>query len=322
MGKKFAYITFHKIIEESSSSWKNQFLLKAQNYYIKKRQPIFLQEIEIADVIGYEVQIPGILEDIIKNEMVSRARLLTKLMVQLQKYEVEVMAWEQPWLDQEQLNIPVVQGQEMILFFILPAILKILPIISKPLESLEICVIGGPNKRTNLILDLIYPHFNFLTLMTEKPDTFLKKGEQIYEEVGLLVNFVEKKYNRVIHEDVIINLEPDDTSFYFCKKGTVYFDYSGSREHTKKILLNRNDIIVIDDLSLLYQEQEFSTKLLELIWFSQDPTFRHHLLYGYDPKDLSRLMSYIKRNNMEVCSFHQYGKDLRDTPTKRCIDIF
>ncbi|NLL71536.1 MAG: hypothetical protein GX238_10465 [Epulopiscium sp.] len=312
MNKKFGYFVFPLSKENIPLpfSWMRKVPSRFKNYYIRKKQPLLFSEVEILGAAGYEVQLPLLLEEMKNYHQEEINQIMKKALIKLKQYEVEMIALPTGWEKNEELDLLVAQGREICLFFIVPAILKVIKLIKKPLELVEVSVVGDDNKKIHLLMDLLYSHFNFLTIMTEDIHAFLQRAESIYEDNGLRVNFIQKTYTRQISGDIIINLSEDDTSFYFCQKGSVYFDFSGSKEHTKKILLNRSDLLVIDDFSFRTEEENRSSVLCELAWYSQDSFFRKYVIRGYFTRDLIKLLDYGSKKNLEIEDFYQYGKRL------------
>ncbi|NLP45454.1 MAG: hypothetical protein GX347_00215 [Epulopiscium sp.] len=323
MEKKFAYFVFPSRKEDIPLpfSWMWKMPETFVHYYIKRKQPFLFSEVECLGVSGYKIQLPFLLEEVKRYTQEECCKIIEKAIIQLDQSTVDMVALPEIWKSWKDFKFKIAKGRTVCLFFILSAILKIIEILKKPLQFIEVTLIAGDLKETDLVMDILYPHVNFFTLIAEDKDEFLKKTEEIYADTGLSINLLQKTYTRQIEGDIIINLSPEDTSFYFCKKGTIYFDFGGSQEHTKKILLNRRDLCVIDDFSFYTPREEISSTLCELVWYSQDVSFRRYQTRGYFSRDLSRLLDYKEQKNLSIRYFYQYGTLIKSIDIQNWYEV-
>ncbi len=307
---KFAYFTFPKSIQDIpiNSAIVRKMPKKLQDLYIMKKTPLRIEEAFFLDAAGYEVQVPILLSDLAVKKEKDIYDIFYKMLLQLQERDVEIILPPKEWNGIFPDVIRTADGKEILPFFIMLALVKALKTVKKDLKFAEVVIIDGKDKKTEVIIDSIYPNVNYLSIVTQDPESFAEKVDDIYEDVGLNLQIESHNGSVLQRADVIIDLCKDAESYaYHYKRGAVIFELTGTLEKIKDLLRKRQDILVIDDLLLKYDNQYLTTPFCEMAYLLKNRYFRNYLLNGYRSLILSNLRTSFEQHKLSICGFYQLG---------------
>ena len=220
------------------------------DWYIKKFNPFTAEDMEILGERGLLVRMPLTVRD-----MSERSDFFIEQAIQtlytLRDYEVGiVLPPRQPAGPVNDLAfpdiIPIADGSLVFAFFIMQAIEKSLKLAGKNIKTAEIVVIDANPHLTMSVLDNIYPHVNYLTLITELE--YSDKCAQIYGDCGLNVGVFDFNRSNLESADIIININKVNKFDYYYKRGAIYFELV--HRNCTEIAMKRNDILIVDGLRL------------------------------------------------------------------------
>ncbi len=164
-------------------------------------------------------------------------------------------------------------------------------IINKPLKDLEIILLDGNEKDVHMMVDLIYPHINYLTIITKEPERFEKQVENAFEDVGLNIQLLSYNKEAISQGDIIIDTHYDDPSVIrFCKKNSVYLDFGNHSEKTAMLLERENGSLVIDEFFLQKDNETISSTEAEVLL----------TVSGFWSRDYKETEKRIKEENIRI----------------------
>lgn len=139
-------------------------------------------------------------------------------------------------------------------------------IIDKKRQYLEIVILDGNEAEVDMIIDLIYPYINHLTIISRKPERFDKKSEAIFHDVGLNIRILSYTKAAISQGDIIIDTHYDDPSVIrFCKQDAVYIDIGNNIEKTNMLLERQSKTSVVNEFKLVKNGEVVSLEKAELL---------------------------------------------------------
>ena len=220
------------------------------DWYIRRFNPFTAEGMEILGERGFLVRLPLTADDMQERPDYFN-ELAVKTLYSLRDYGVEIILPPTPQAGVLNASrfpeiLPIADGHLTFSFFIMQAIEKTLKFVGKNIKTTEIVLIDGNYDLTMSMLDNIYEHVNFLTLITDTD--YSDKCAQIYGDCGLNVSL--SSYNRSSLEsaDIIINMRNENKFDYYYKRGAIYFELS--RINGAEIAARRDDILIVDGLHL------------------------------------------------------------------------
>lgn len=153
-------------------------------------------------------------------------------------------------------------------FFIMEVINFIIEekVVDKELKDLEVVILDGNKQDVNMIIDFIYPYINHLTVLTNRPDRFKQKAEEIFNDVGLNMQVLSYTKGAISQGDLIIDTHYDDPSvIHLCKADTIYLDIANHAEKTMMLLERQKGVLVVDQFLLVQKGEIISTAKAELL---------------------------------------------------------
>ncbi|WP_058486495.1 hypothetical protein [Defluviitalea phaphyphila] len=309
--KKYAYLKWANNIYDVKYkyNWIKKMPLFLRDKYILKNCPLNIEEVSILGVDGFKVVLPILLQDIEKKSRKYVQEIIDKTMEILEENSVRIIIPPKEKSNIYSYSIPIAKGEIIFPLFIYQVILKSLKIINKPLKTVEIAILDGKNKNTDLILDIVYPHVNYLSIISDDVERFKIKAKKIYEDVGLNLQLLSYNNRTALkNTNVIIDcMDNTHTYFYYAMREVIYFYMGTNKEVVKNILLKRPDIKVIDDIILSIKNKKITTDLCEMLWFISKPWFNRLLSKKYTQEDIKKITKEIKKDGWEVKSLCQYG---------------
>ncbi len=277
--------------------------------YIVKTNPFVLNEINYLDTYGYEVILPFLKEE---TETFKAVTIFNKTSAILENLNVSTASTDIKIQDFDS-KILFMGGKNIRFFFIIQSIKKVLKFLKKDLKYTEVLIIDGGDDNTYNIIDAVYRELNYLTVFTNRSNCFTDYSKKIYEDTGLNLQILEQNKSAIKQADLIINLCADiNINFdYFYKRGAIYFDLCNNTNKTLEILRKREDLIIIDDLIISYNNCSINNSLLESILYIKYETFKDFIVYKQYPKDKNLISNIIKSNRLNIIGFSQYGNIIK-----------
>lgn len=276
--------------------------------YIIEKTPLIIKEIEYLDIEGYEVIIP-----LLESELNSPKSdiIIENTLFKLENMEVLTATTDINYFRPES-NIQFMYGKNLMSFFILEAIKRILKFTRRTIQHTEVIIIDNDDESSTYnIIDSIYEELNYFTIFTNRREYFEEYSEKIYSDTGLNLQITEQNKSALKSADIIINLSADSTfNFdYFYKKGAVYFELSGNSQKTLEILRKRQDITIIDDIIINCDNKTIKNNILEAVLYIKNSAFRSFV--DYNKCTENKNYSTMKYNNINIVGFYQYGNIIR-----------
>lgn len=229
-----------------------------RDWYIDKFNPYRTEEIKIMDEEGYAVYLPFRVSDAYADH--ERAQSLARRALQdLKASDVEILL---PFKDCPftlPKDLPIADGRSLFPYFIMEAIEKVLKILGVNLKNAEIIILAEDPLLTQNLLYNIYPHVNFLSVMTDRGDEDIRRYRQwadfIFSETGLNLSVSEKNKTLLAEAHIVVNTGAAGQGLdYSYKKGAVYFDLGDDKRPTLTLAGIREDLLIIDGLKLRFDD--------------------------------------------------------------------
>lgn len=164
-------------------------------------------------------------------------------------------------------------------------------LVDKELKHLEIVILDGNRKEVDMIIDFIYPHINHLTVITDTPERFQQKAEEIFDDVGLNMQVLSYTKGALSQGDIVIDTHYDDpTVIHLCKSKTIYLDIGNHAEKTIMLLERQNGVLVVDKFLLTKNGEVVSIAKAELLLTINEVFTRSH----------KETMKRLKKQNIEI----------------------
>lgn len=274
--------------------------------YIIKTNPFILNEIQYLNTGGYEIVLPFIKEEMDSFKAIT---IFNDTLAKLEDLNVTVASTDIKIQDFKS-KIFFMEGKNILTFFILQAIKKALKFLERDLKYTEVLIIDDKNSdNTYNIIDAIYSELNYLTVFTERADYFTEYAKKIYADTGLNLQILEQNKSAIKDADLIINLSSNINLDYFYKRGAIYFDLCNNSEKTVEILRKREDLNIIDDLIMSYNNISIDNSLLETVLYIKYEYFKDFVASKQYNKSL--IYNIIKSNNLNIIAFSQNGNIIR-----------
>lgn len=294
MVKKFAYVEYAE--NRKSIPIKFNILKKSDilfEWYVKKYNPILINDIEIMNAEGYSVIIPIEKKEEENKEKINN--IIERTLEMLINENISIVRFPFDNMNFES-EIQIANGINLFPLFIYDTIKEVLKQTGKKIESAEILIIDGDTDKTEFVVDCIYNEFNYLSIMTseEKINYFKNKAFDIFDENGLEVHIFSKNKFLVENADIIINTSSQDCKLdYIFKRNSVYIDLSLNSNKFNEIVRKRDDMVFIDGFKLKYKNQIYDMKQAELAVFILCDDYRNILKKGYESKKGFNTIDFI-----------------------------
>ena len=164
-------------------------------------------------------------------------------------------------------------------------------VVGKSLQNLEVVVLDGNEKDVDIIIDLIYPYINHLTIVSDKPERFKQKVEDIFSDLGLNMQVLSYTKGAISQGDIIIDTHYDDPSvIHLCKPQALYLDIGNHIEKTMMLLERQKEVLVVDRFLLIKEGEVVNTTKAELL-LTMDQVFH---------RNYKQTMNNLKSKNIKV----------------------
>lgn len=307
---KFAKIQYAKTEEEiPMNGLIRKMPRRFRDYYIKKKNPYTIKQVNVLETEGYEVCLPITIEEAkknyIKNEMIVKNTLRD-----LNENEVGIIIPPQGILFPNGMRHA--DGKIIFAFFLNKTINRIFKRLGRDRKNAEFLIIDGGNFLTDLVLDCIYPEVNFLAIYTDRSQKLEEKGEEIYQDCGLNVQIFSNSKNAFLREaDIIINCSMDLENYdYFFKKKAIYLDVIQNKAKIRRLMAKRADMLFVDGFQLKRENCYLSGEMMESIEYINNNSFRHFLTRQYHPSAQRALMDYFEEMNPVIAELYCDGRKL------------
>ena len=225
---KFAIFDYAKNKNEIELKW--NFLKQVPdfiwNWYVQNFCPITIKNLNFDIANGFLIKLP-----IEKNKFnnFDANKIFMKV---LKKFDdVKIISCLDDFVLDEKNKILVSHGNYFFAFVIMDAIKKFLSNRKKKLSESEILILDNNFYLTNIVLDNIYAHVNYLSIVTQQKNLYKKKEREIFQDTGLNLQVIDYKKNLISESDIIINIDFDDDNFFDAiKENALYFDLSNSKK--------------------------------------------------------------------------------------------
>ncbi len=299
-----------KFAEISYSSKKEDFgikgiFLKLPNcllhWYFMRFRPFYIQQTTLANAEGYIAKVYK------PHENHQTEKQIQKLLLLLQKKETDVLLPHHNMLLPH--TIDIAYGDMINALFVLEASKKAIKRQSQTLQQSKFLIIDGENTITNMVLDILYPHINYLSIYTENPQNFLQKADEIYEEYGLRLEIFSDIKNKQFETfNIILNCSKNMYHYdYKIQKNAFFFDIIQNDKKMHCLMSRRNDLLLSNGLLLKLENKNYSSKQIEAILRITEHSFHDFLCYN-KKQNLSEILQLLQHKNITVTAFTCFDK--------------
>ena len=160
-----------------------------------------------------------------------------------------------------------------------------------------------------MVLDILYPHINYLSIYTENPQNFLQKADEIYEEYGLRLEIFSDIKNKQFETfNIILNCSKNMYHYdYKIQKNAFFFDIIQNDKKMHCLMSRRSDLLLSNGLLLKLENKNYSSKQIEAILRITEHSFHDFLCYN-KKQNLSEILQLLQHKNLTVTAFTRYEK--------------
>ena len=280
-----------------------------KDLYIEKRNPYTVKETELLGARGFDVILP-VTGDYAKKHCDKMDCLLKRTMDEFEKTGCDIAA--APYGVKLPAGLPQADGKIIFAFYLMDIIHKIYKYTDRDIRTAEIVILDGGNFLTELVVDVIYPNVNYLSIYTDRKENFEEKADYIYEDCGLNVQVFSNTKNALLRNaDIVINCAMELENFdYFFKRNSLYLDVNKNRQKLLRLMAKRRDMVCIDDIKLKADRLFIMSGLFEACQYTSNPVFRNFLTKQYNSATERELYHYFKNAEAYVHDFYVNGKKL------------
>lgn len=302
-----------KFAEISYSSKKEDFgikgvMLKLPNciidWYLFRYRPFYIEKDTLANAEGYQLKIYQPYEQ----QTEKQKKQIENILLLLQQREVNIL------MTKDNIELPPIidisYGNIINAIFVLEAAKKAMKRQSKTLQQSKFVIIDGEDSIINLVLTALYPHVNYLSIYTNREESFLQKAEEIYEECGLRLEFFYGTKNKLFETfDVVINCSNNmDNYDYKLQKNAFFFDVVKNKQKMQQLKARRNDLLLSDGLLLKWDNKTYFSKQLEAVLCATESSFYHFLKHYFYKQDFEEMINFILQKKITVTGFTCFEK--------------
>jgi len=210
-------------------------------------------------------------------------------------------------------KVPVSEGKLLHGFFAKEILQKALEINEKSLKECKVVIMDGGNALTDLVLQMVYPAVNDLSVYTDREEDFLERREEIYEDCGLYVQTIGDYKNPFFREaDVILNCGCYSENYdYAIKTGAFYFDISKNKRKLKQLAVRREDLFLAD--GLVFQKdggEKIASSLLEGLYSLKNIGVYRILTSGLGKGGQRDLKEWLMEQEWKIDGFTCFEKEV------------
>lgn len=253
---------------------------KIVDLYINKRNPYKIYNSVLLDTEGFQVVLPYT-TNTAKASYRQYEACVNKTIWKLLDKGVKIAVPPEDILFPNTMRMA--QGKIIFALFLKEIAAKALGTFHKELRDAEVLILDGNNFLTELIIDSICSEVNFLSIYTDREAALKDKMQEIYNDCGLQVQMFANSKNMLLKDaDIIINGAMELENYdYFFKKGTVYLDANKNRQRCKRLLMHRNDMLIVDSVLFTVEGQKVSAGDLEAVAYVASSEFREFVNREY-----------------------------------------
>jgi len=347
MKQKFICVEFVKDIDEIPLKFNllKKAPLSVIDWYVRKFNPYRIEEISVLGESGYLVSIPITLEESRKDK--EKTMMITsKMLENIKELSVDIAFPPRNFPFEFPEVVRIANGKHIFALLIMQAINKAVKMTNRELKKTEILIIGGNETITNIVLENVYRHVNYLSLIFDENasdaeiEDYNKTAAYIFDDVGLNVRITKKNVDCLKSADIIINTSNERIPYdYYYKRGAIYFDLGMNKEKTRELMVKRGDILVITGLKIKVLEDEnsdFSTghvqnntyrdEIFEAQFYIKIREYRTLLNRTYANNtyffDMVRKINEILvEDNTDIVSFYQRERALTSVHFSKFLNI-
>ncbi len=272
------------------------------NWYVQNFCPITIKNLNFDIADGFLIKLP------IEKNKFNNFNANKIFMKVLKKFDdVKIIKCPNDFILDKKNKILVSHGNYFFAFVIMEAIKKFLSNHKKKLSESEILILDNNFYLTNIVLDNIYAHVNYLSIVTQQKNLYKKKEREIFQDTGLNLQVLDYKKNLISESDIIININFNGNNFFDAiKKDALYFDLSDSKKkYLDELKIKRPDIFVFDKLNLVYKNNLLDNKIFEMILYCADNDFKKIFDGEYNKKIFSAVKKKIQTLDIKISSFQK-----------------
>ena len=319
MKQKFALLSCVKTPEEIPVKLNIIKKMPILDWYVHKFNPYKAERLIILQEEGYKIKLP-LTEQELASDPKKATYIIDRTMGSLKDYGVSVAMLPRYYnVKQQDTDIKIATGKDMLPFVIMDAIVNALDILQKELKLANIVILGDSDYAENFIRN-IYPEVNFLSVLTNIPSyKYDGLADEIFHDTGLNIQISKISKNALSNADIIIDTSYKDEKFDFCfKRGAVYFNFSGNKEKSASLISKRDDMLIVDDLKVRCRDvgTAWSMPYFELIFFTKSRDYRYILSRGYNVYRGKLLKKQLSRLGVSHASYMQLGQTLNNLQLK------
>lgn len=158
---------------------------------------------------------------------------------------------------------------------------------------------------TRILLETIYPHVNYLTIITGKKELYEKRSHEIFIDSGLNLQVLGYNKNIIASADIIINTGVEFNFAYAIKYGALYLGLNDQKNYLNDLKIKRPDVFIFNKLNLYYENQLTDNVILEMVLFCLDDDFKKILSGSYDQEKFISVREHIRNLRIKVSSFQK-----------------
>lgn len=302
-----------KFAEVSYSSKKEDFdikgiLLKLPNsivdWYLFRYRPFYIEKYQLAEAEGYKIKIYQPYEQ----QTEKQKKQIENILFMLQQKEVAIL------LTNGNIELPhmidIASGNVINALFVLEAAKKALKRQSKTLQQSKFVIIDGGDVIIDLVLEVLYPYVNYISIYTNREQYFLEKAEEIYEECGLRIEFFYGTKNKLFDTfDIVVNCSHNiDNYDYKLQKNAFFFDVVKNKQKMQQLMARRKDLLLSDGLLLKWENHTYFSKQLEVILYITEQYFYNILKNRFQKQNVKQAMDLIQNKKIAVTGFTCFEK--------------
>jgi len=286
------------------------------DWYIRKFNPFTAEDAQILGERGFLVKMPLTALDMRERQEYFNEQA-ARTLYSLRDYGVGIVL--PPAMPVNELSearfpdiLPIADGRLVFAIFMMQAIEKTLKLTGKSIRTAEIAIIDGNKSITMSVLDTIYPHVNYLTLITDLD--YSQKCTQMYNDCGLNVNMSDFNRSSLESADIIINIRDDNKYDYYYKRGAIYFQLA--HRNGAQIAAKRDDILIVDGLRLscrlsMDRVEDISLPRFECGLFTMSHEYRK-LKSGYSSRSIRPVAERVNTLGYSVRGLMLCGRDTKE----------
>lgn len=302
-----------KFAEVSYSAKKEEFNIKGVllklpdsiiDWYLFRYRPFSIEKYNLAEIEGYKVKIYHPYEQ----QTEKQKKQIENILFMLQQKEVEIL------LTEGDIELPrmieISYGNIINAIFVLEAAKKAIKRQSKTLQQSKFVIIDGGDNIIDLVLEVLYPYVNYISIYTNREQYFGEKAEEIYEECGLRIEFFYGTKNKLFETfDIVVNCSYSmDNYDYKLQKNAFFFDVVKNKQKMEQLMARRNDLLLSDGLLLKWENHTYFSKQLEVILCVTEQCFHTILKHRFQKQTIKEVMDLIEHKKITLTGFTCFEK--------------